>query len=192
MFGSWIGLAGSLVTYTNSVRSSNGQSMLTPLGTALYYLWRAFEVGPRVIVFAAFATEFKYYMLLGVLAPHWIMMAVWVARSENPNSHKTLVQKFFFGVVMGYVLLFCFQNVQECSKRLRARVYYGITFSQNVAMYLAWLFFTKWDKQWYFYPIVIFVPTCMVLQLIVQCTYYNMFKAKYDHTISCQNYRKAL
>jgi hypothetical protein len=75
------------------------ESGLSICGTMFYYIWRACEVGPRMVVLALFASEFHYYFLIG-LAGHWIAMCIWVTLLK-PNCIKcylflTLMYKTLF------------------------------------------------------------------------------------------------
>ena len=73
-------------------------------------------------------------MLIGV-GVHWIAMSIWIS-FQKQEMNNTKRDKIVFDIVIGYVLIFCFQNVQEGQTRYRAAFYYCITFTENLVMLL--------------------------------------------------------
>ena len=189
MIGSWIGVSWSLVSYHKALRASHNEeeSGLSICGTMFYYIWRACEVGPRMVVLALFASEFHYYFLIG-LAGHWIAMFIWVTLLK-PNFYERTCDKIAFNIVFGYVLIFCFQNVQEGNTRFRALLYYCVVYAENLSMLVAWLYFTTHNSDWYYLFAIIIVPSGMVLHISVQLLYYKCCHPR-SHSIVCHSFSK--
>ncbi|CAG2246197.1 unnamed protein product [Mytilus edulis] len=191
IFGSWISVSGSLVSYQNALRASHSSkdSDVSARGTILYYLWRTCEVGPRMIVFAVFAAQFKYYMLLAVLIPHWIIMSVWIA-FQKPDVYTKRFEKIIFNIVLGYILILSYQSVQQGRTRYKLLLYYFITYMENLAMIAAWAHFTDHREDWYYFPIIGFVICSMVLHILALLLYYKIYRPRNHYIISCLNHRK--
>ena len=185
MVGSWIGVSWSLVSYHKALRASHNEEEvgLSILGTIFYYLWRACEVGPRMVVLALFAAQFQYYMLIAI-AIHWITMSIWVAL-QKPKFYENAVDKIVFNIVIGYVLIFCFQNVQEGHTRYKAVLYYFVMYCENLAMLVAWIYFTSHKSDWYYFAAIAIVPGGMILHILFQLVYYKIFHPRCDNIGCC-------
>ena len=173
MTGSWIGVSWSLVSYHKALRASHNEEEvgLSIFGTIFYYIWRACEVGPRMLVLALFASYFTYWMLV-VVAIHWIIMVAWVT-VQNPQIYKKPLDKVVFTFLISFVMVFCFQNVQKGPTRFRQLVYYIILYGENLAMLILWSYFTPAKNEWYYFTAIGVVPGALLLHICVQVIYYK-------------------
>ncbi|XP_052074628.1 XK-related protein 6-like [Mytilus californianus] len=171
MFGSWIGVSWSLVSYQKALRLSYNKKAkrLSFLGVIFYYIWRACEVAPRILVLSLFAAQFGYHMLVAT-GIHWILMSLWVG-CQKQEMYEKMRDKVVHYIVIGYVLIFCFQNVQKGKTRYRAMFYYFITFAENII--ILWAYFTHHKKNWVYLAVIGSIPSFMVIQIIVQLLYYK-------------------
>ncbi|XP_063410230.1 XK-related protein 6-like [Mytilus trossulus] len=187
MVGSWIGVSWSLVSYHKALRASHNEEEtgLSLFGTIFYYIWRACEVGPRVVVLALFASQFQYYMLIAV-AVHWAAMSIWVAL-QKPEFYRRTIDKIVFDIVIGYLLIFCFQNVQSGHTRYRAMLYYFVIYAENLAMLVAWQYITTQKSAWYYFAALGIIPGGIVIHIVVQLLYYKCCHPKSMDIVCCIN-----
>ncbi|XP_052106365.1 XK-related protein 6-like [Mytilus californianus] len=68
----------------------------------------------------------------------------------------------------GYLMIFCFQNVQDGRTRFRALFYYYMIFSENIVMLILWGYFTQHKSEWLYLAAIGTVASFMVIQIIVQ------------------------
>ena len=47
------------------------------ISVGIYFLWRAAEVGPRLVVLSLFASQFTYFVLI-IVGAHWLFMTAWL------------------------------------------------------------------------------------------------------------------
>jgi hypothetical protein len=115
-------------------------------------------------------------------------MFIWVTLLK-PNFYERTCDKIAFNIVFGYVLIFCFQNVQEGNTRFRALLYYCVVYAENLSMLVAWLYFTTHNSDWYYLFAIIIVPSGMVLHISVQLLYYKCCHPR-SHSIVCHSFSK--
>ncbi|CAC5386228.1 unnamed protein product [Mytilus coruscus] len=193
MFGSWIGVSWSLVSYHKALRASHDikEQGLSSCGVIFYYIWRACEVAPRTIVLALFAAQFGFQMLVAI-GIHWVAMSVWLGCQKHEMMNNTTRDKVIFNIVIGYVLIFFFQNVQEGQTRYRALFYYFVTFSENFIMLILWAYFTQHKSEWFYLAAIGTVTSFMVIQIIVQLLYYKFIHPSHKEIALCHNNRPRL
>ncbi|XP_076082157.1 XK-related protein 6-like isoform X2 [Mytilus galloprovincialis] len=184
MFGSWVGVSWTLVSYHKALRASHNikEQGLSFCGVIFYYIWRACEVAPRTIVLALFAAQFRIQMLIAI-GIHWITMTIWLGCQKQEMMNKNSRDKWIFNIVFGYVLIFCFQNVQEGQTRYRAMFYYFVTFSENIIMLILWAYFTQHKSEWFYLAAIGTVTSLMVIQIIIQLLYYRLIHPSHKEIV---------
>ncbi|XP_071144139.1 XK-related protein 6-like [Mytilus edulis] len=185
MIGSGIGVSWSLVSYQKALRLSYNRKerKLSLLGVIFYYIWKSCEVAPRIILLSLSAAQFGYHMLVATCI-HWILMSLWVGR-QNQEMYDKMRDKIVHYIVIGYVLIFCFQNVQKGKTRYRTMFYYFVTFVENVIMLTLWTYFTHHKREWVYLAVIVSVPSCMVIQIIVQILYYKCVHPEHTNIWFC-------
>ncbi|KAK3089711.1 hypothetical protein FSP39_005814 [Pinctada imbricata] len=208
MLGSWIGLSWSLVSYHRALRSmqhlkptrkpteSNGQpdaqvdipesqkeaaeEMKLP-AVIFYFLWRASEVGPRLVVFALFASQFSYIILI-VAGLHWLGMTLWLLCQKThfyKDDHKHRRRdEVIFNIVLGYTMVFSFLNARDGRTRYRALVYYIVFYAENYVMLMMWVYWTPSKSEWYYFVAIAVVPAGTILHIVFQLFYYKVCHPK--------------
>ncbi|XP_063420052.1 uncharacterized protein LOC134705216 [Mytilus trossulus] len=191
MFGSWVGVSWTLVSYHKALRASHNikEQGISACGVIFYYIWRACEVAPRTIVLALFAAQFGFQILVVPIGLHWVAMSIWLGCQKQEMMNKTSREKWIFNIVFGYVLIFCFQNVQKGKTRYRAMFYYFVTFSENIIMLILWAYFTQHKSEWFYLAAIGTVPLFMVIQIIVQLLYYKLIHPSHKEIVLCQTNR---
>ncbi|XP_052256082.1 XK-related protein 6-like isoform X2 [Dreissena polymorpha] len=151
MLSSWSSLAISMVSYHKALRFSHEDrgNMSIP-GSILYFLWRAVEIGPRVIALGMFASQFKWGVFI-VVGVHWIAMSSWLI-CQKTQFYQNRCEEKCFNFVCGYVLVFCFLNVRDGRTRYRMILYYFIFYIENWLMLGFWFYFTDAKSQWFYLP----------------------------------------
>ncbi|OWF49135.1 XK-related protein 6-like [Mizuhopecten yessoensis] len=181
MLGSWIGLSWSLVSYHRALRAMHAHSSglttasMTGLGKNIggaigYFLWRACEVGPRVIIIALFASQLGYIVLVAA-GFHWLSMTTWLFFQKTefyPNRRDEII----FNIVIGYVLVFCFINTRDGHTRFRVIIYYFVFYLENFAMLLSWTYFTPDKSEWFYFMAISVVASGFVCQIVFQLFFY--------------------
>lgn len=185
MIGSGIGVSWSLVSYQKALRLSYNRKerKLSLLGVIFYYIWKSCEVAPRIILLSLSAAQFGYHMLVATCI-HWILMSLWIGR-QNQEMYDKMRDKIVHYIVIGYVLIFCFQNVQKGKTRYRAMFYYFVTFVENIIMLTLWTYFTHHKREWVYLAVIVSVPSCMVIQIIVQILYYKCVHPEHTNIWLC-------
>ena len=203
MLGSWIGLSWSLVSYQRSLRNmqrlkpqntsvqtkehayshENGPESrkevdhtLSIPASVINFLWRACEVGPRLVVFALFASQFSYGILI-VFAIHWFAMTAWFVcqktRFYREDDKDRKRDEVVFNIILGYAMVFCFLNARNGNTRYRALVYYIVFYIENYIMFMMWVYWTSSKSEWYYFVTIVVVPAGTLLHIVFQLFYYK-------------------
>lgn len=138
-----------------------------------YFIWRASEIGGRVLCIATFASTFQMWVF-GPLLFHWGFMSLWLI-AQKTNFYKNTCQEKTFNVICGYVMIFCFLNLREGITRFRFLLFYFIVYVENFFMLGFWFRFSPdlgaWFHLWGFIVILIL----FVLHVVFQLLYYAFF-----------------
>ncbi|VDI44381.1 Hypothetical predicted protein [Mytilus galloprovincialis] len=185
MIGSGIGVSWSLVSYQKALRLSYNRKerKLSLLAVIFYYVWKSCEVAPRIILLSLSAAQFGYHMLVAT-GIHWVLMSIWVGR-QNQEMYDKMRDKIVHYIVIGYVLIFCFQNVQKGKTRYRVMFYYFVTFVENIIMLILWAYFIHDKRECIYLVVIVSVPSCMVIQIIVQLLYYKCSHPEHKNIWLC-------
>ncbi|KAJ8305292.1 hypothetical protein KUTeg_015837 [Tegillarca granosa] len=200
MLGSWIGVTWSLVSYYKAMRAvhevrDGTAETVTDVNsffkflfkTGSYFLYRASEVGPRVVIIALFASQFSYFIFVA-LGIHWLIMFVWL-RCQKTHFYKDTERKkraeIVFNMIVAYICIFCFLNPRDGHTRYRALLYYILFHVENLIMMLAWLYFTDDKSDWFYFATMLLVPLGLFFQIFFQLLFYNCFHTKKNEIKCC-------
>jgi len=159
--------------------NNNGPSesiRMTSIGSIGNFLWRACEVGPRVIILALFASYFTYWLLIAAIV-HWIGMSLWLC-CQKSKFYETKFDQFVFNVTVGYISIFCFLNVIDGQTRFRVIPYYIVFYTQNFMMLLSCTYFTNDKSAWFHFVAISIVALGCLLHIIFQLSYYLLCHPK--------------
>ncbi|XP_062604452.1 XK-related protein 9-like [Saccostrea cucullata] len=116
VLSSWISVAWSATAFYRAHRLENDSAVhKTRLKTVFaamgYFLWRAFEIGPRVMALV------MMFLMNGIifaitLTFHWIVMVTWSIATKIRPYLKTH-QNVIFSLFVGFVQIFSFMNVSR-------------------------------------------------------------------------------
>ncbi|XP_053389811.1 XK-related protein 6-like [Mercenaria mercenaria] len=184
ILSSWASLSWSMVAYQKALRFSHeDKENMTIPGMIFSFLWRACEIGPRVISLGLFAALFDYFVFI-IVGLHWIAMSSWLF-CQKTQFYQNRCEERCFNIVCGYVLVFCFLNVRDGATRYRMLVYYFIIYAENFTMMGFWFYFTEDKSQWFYIPTFFVVSLGAILQLFFQLTYYGCFHPLGRGSIPC-------
>ena len=169
LLSSWMSLAVSLVSYNRSLRNSRVDKCKMGFASVpFYFIWRASETGVRVLCLAMFASALDMW-LFAILVSHWIIISGWIM-SQHTTFYTERCLERLFNVVCGYVMIFCFLNLNEGHTRCRFLVYYAIFYVENVFMVCLWFYLTDdlgtWFHLWAFISVFILFFTHLLFQLL--------------------------
>ncbi|KAK6178631.1 hypothetical protein SNE40_011162 [Patella caerulea] len=168
---SWASLSISLVSYHKSLRYSRKEKKnLSLLATPVYFIWRACEVGARLLCLSFFVIAFQAWIFLPVLL-HWVAVTIWIFK-QNTNFYDNRCFETIFNIICGYVMIFCFLNLREGHTRFRYLWFYIVFYFENFFMLGIW-----WQAiplgDWYDFYGFILIFVLSVLHIIVQLIYYK-------------------
>lgn len=184
ILSSWGSLSWSLVAYQKALRFSHeDKENLTIPGMICSFLWRAFEIGPRVIALGLFAALFHHVVFI-VVGVHWIAMSSWLF-CQKTQFYENRCEEKFFNIVCGYVLVFCFLNVRDGRTRYRMLLYYFVVYAENWTMMGFWFYFTEDKSAWFYIPTFFVLSLGVILQIFFQLLYYGCFHPMGRGEIPC-------
>lgn len=171
---SWSSLAISLTSYNKSLRFNNMEkAKMSLISVPFYFIWRASEVGGRILCIAMFASVFKHWVFL-VLGLHWLIMFMWLI-GQKTSFYGIRCLEVAFNLLCGYVMIFCFLNLREGHTRFRFLIFYCIMYLENFIMLAFWFRFTPdlgaWFHIWGFAAVFVLFAVHIMFQLL----YYVVF-----------------
>ena len=168
---SWLSASWSLVSYHRALRyvrdDCKNQTICAVIG---YFLWRALEVGPRVIVFSMFITEFYVWVLVPI-GIHWLIMFVWFQCQQLTFCVNDTWQTFF-NMMCALISVFCYINIKDGRSRYRVLLFYFLFFTENITLFGIWFRFTTHMGTWYHLTTFFAVLLGAILQIMHYCCYY--------------------
>ncbi|XP_067938378.1 uncharacterized protein [Watersipora subatra] len=173
-----VSLAWSVVAYHKALRMSRHDvDEIKLFGIAVRFLWRIFEISPRIVIFAMFMSVYGYF--LGLFASlHYLLMIAWLFSLKTNFCEKPRCELGFI-FVMGLVWCFCFFNLKDGHTRQTCLLYYTLFFAENIALSVAWFCKTHDDPDiWYrhiVFPIVLGSIVPMVVSIVC---YYKLLHRK--------------
>lgn len=186
---SWSSLAISLTSYNKSLRINDARkAKMSLISVVFYFVWRASEVGGRILCIAMFSSTFKYWVFM-VLTLHWLVMFVWLVQQKT-TFYKNRCLERAFNLLCSYIMIFCFLNMREGHTRFRFLAFYCVMYIENFIMLAFWFRFTEdlgvWFHIWGFAGVM-----CLfVLHVAFQLMYYMFFHPtkKVEVCLPCDRY----
>ncbi|GFR82256.1 XK-related protein [Elysia marginata] len=174
LISSWGSLAISLVSYHKSLRNSHEEkAKMSLISLPFYFIWRASEIGGRVLSIAMFASVFKLWVF-GPLVFHWLFVSVWLMMQRTTFYKNKCLEKVF-NVICGYVMVFCFLNLREGQTRFRFILFYFVVYTESFFMLAFWFRFTTDLGAWFHIWGFVVVLVLFVVHIVFQLLYYRFF-----------------
>uniref|UniRef100_A0A0L8GRL3 XK-related protein n=1 Tax=Octopus bimaculoides TaxID=37653 RepID=A0A0L8GRL3_OCTBM len=170
LLSSWITISWSLTSYHRALRFVLKDKSLSLCASVTYFMWRIFEVGPRIIIISMFMTEY-YYWVAVLLSLHWILVFSWFQFGELKFC-ETAIGQTLFNMLLAFISIFCSFDPHSGKSRYRYLLFYAIFYGQNIILFTLWFCFTNHKGTWYHLAVLLFVLCGAILHTIFFGCYY--------------------
>ncbi|XP_004698275.1 XK-related protein 7, partial [Echinops telfairi] len=170
-FASLLSLAWTLASYQKVLRDSRDDKRpLSYKGAVVQVLWHLFTIAARSLAFALFASVYKLYFGIFIVA-HWCIMTFWVIQGET-DFCMSKWEEIIYNMVVGIIYIFCWFNVKEGRSRRRMTLYYCIVLLENAALTGCWYFSRNFATDFRSLILVCVVASSFALGIFFMCVYY--------------------
>ncbi|XP_003476381.3 XK-related protein 7 [Cavia porcellus] len=167
---SLVSLAWTLASYQKVLRDSRDDKRpLSYKGAVAQVLWHLFTIAARSLAFALFASVYKLYFGIFIVA-HWCIMTFWVIQGET-DFCMSKWEEIIYNMVVGIIYIFCWFNVKEGRSRRRMTLYYCIVLLENAALTGFW-YSNHGFTNFYSLILVCVVASSFALGIFFMCVYY--------------------
>ncbi|CAH6777069.1 Xkr7 [Phodopus roborovskii] len=168
---SLVSLAWTLASYQKVLRDSRDDKRpLSYKGAVAQVLWHLFTIAARTLAFALFASVYKLYFGIFIVA-HWCIMTFWVIQGET-DFCMSKWEEIIYNMVVGIIYIFCWFNVKEGRSRRRVTLYYCIVLLENAALTGFWYSSRNFSTDFYSLILVCVVASSFALGIFFMCVYY--------------------
>ncbi|KAM8776002.1 XK-related protein 7 [Rhynchonycteris naso] len=168
---SLVSLAWTLASYQKVLRDSRDDKRpLSYKGAVVQVLWHLFTIAARSLAFALFASVYKLYFGIFIVA-HWCVMTFWVIQGET-DFCMSKWEEIIYNMVVGIIYIFCWFNVKEGRSRRRMSLYYGIVLLENAALTGCWYAGRGFSPDPHSLILVCVVASSFALGIFFMCVYY--------------------
>ena len=176
MFTSWLSVSWAATAYYRASRVFHADPNIKERslkGAIGFMCWKLFEIGPRAIAIAMFASQTGYGIFI-VLVPHWIGMIIWLVVYQKVKPFQSIGENFFFVIAVGFVRIFAFLDVGEkgSHSRFRAIFFYFLFYTENFFFALWWVVFPLELPHWMLMFGYVTVPIGFFLCTLFHLSYY--------------------
>ncbi|XP_004370519.1 XK-related protein 7 [Trichechus manatus latirostris] len=170
-FASLLSLAWTLASYQKVLRDSRDDKRpLSYKGAVVQVLWHLFTIAARSLAFALFASVYKLYFGIFVVA-HWCIMTFWVIQGET-DFCMSKWEEIIYNMVVGIIYIFCWFNVKEGRSRRRMTLYYCIVLLENAVLTGFWYSSHNFTTDFRSLILVCVVASSFALGIFFMCVYY--------------------
>ncbi|XP_044604322.1 XK-related protein 7 [Equus asinus] len=168
---SLVSLAWTLASYQKVLRDSRDDKRpLSYKGAVAQVLWHLFTIAARSLAFALFASVYKLYFGIFIVA-HWCVMTFWVIQGET-DFCMSKWEEIIYNMVVGIIYIFCWFNVKEGRSRRRMTLYYCIILLENAALTGFWYSSRNFATDFRSLILVCVVASSFALGIFFMCVYY--------------------
>ncbi|XP_052704940.1 XK-related protein 8-like [Crassostrea angulata] len=174
---SFAGLSWSVTSNLRISSATSGLKANSICGAVGYFLWRVFEIGPRItaIVMLLPVDSHGLYIIFRSLV-HWFIMLT-MAFLRHVKVYDEPVHNIMFIVFISFVQIISYMNLSHGKSRLFAITYYTLFYVENVVMVLLFALWTDIDKSsWIF-----IVAVCVASSGTLFCTLFMVMYFKLCH-----------
>lgn len=178
----------ALASFNKHIRQHNLHKLvLTWLGVIYQFMWRLGTVSSRVVALTLYATLYHFWVFL-VIGLHWISMFLWLISPKNVFHGEKLsrTKKCVFSLLISYVYIFCYINLQEVNARQKMLAFYITMFLENSLLMTVWLG-QQPGNPWFKYVGIAVVWGGFALGILFMMMYYKYFHVKrlqHGHSVS--------
>ncbi|XP_046374745.2 XK-related protein 6-like [Haliotis rufescens] len=177
LLSSWISPTMSLMLYHRAIRFSRARDGFKPMtfrSIPFYLIWRACELGTRVLCISLFASSFQASVLVPV-GVHWFLISAWLMCQEVKFYEKNPRLDKVFDVICGFAMIFCFLNPKKGHSRFRCLLFYILFYVENVAMLTVWFLYPTNVAEWFHVGGFIAILALAFLHVLFLLLYYMCF-----------------
>lgn len=150
--------------------SRDDKRPLSYKGAVAQVLWHLFTIAARSLAFALFASIYKLYFGIFIVA-HWCVMTFWVIQGET-DFCMSKWEEIIYNMVVGIIYIFCWFNVKEGRSRRRMTLYYCIVLLENAALTGFWYSSRNFSTDFRSLILVCVVASSFALGIFFMCVYY--------------------
>ncbi|EPQ16164.1 XK-related protein 7 [Myotis brandtii] len=150
--------------------SRDDKRPLSYKGAVAQVLWHLFTIAARSLAFALFASVYKLYFGIFIVA-HWCIMTFWVIQGET-DFCMSKWEEIIYNMVVGIIYIFCWFNVKEGRSRRRMTLYYCIILLENAALTGFWYSSRNFSTDFHSLILVCVVASSFALGIFFMCVYY--------------------
>ncbi|XP_078310952.1 uncharacterized protein LOC144617635 isoform X1 [Crassostrea virginica] len=176
VLSSWVSVSWSVTSCYRAIRVSNSMhtTQQRPLRAAVgYFMWRVFEIGPRIVALVLIILMNPTIFLLTVVF-HYIAVVSWSFVS-NPMPNKKLHEYFVIVLFLGFVQVFSFINTTFGKTRYHALIYYTFFYIENIVILILWIVLKKESFcPWIYHGAVGIVASGIIMNLVFIACYYKL------------------
>ena len=180
VLSSWVSVSWSVTSYYRALRVSNAMhtTQQKPLRAAAgYFMWRVFEIGPRVVALVLIILMNPIIFLLTVVF-HYIAVITWSFASKA-MPYKKLHENIVFVLCIGFVQVFSFMNTSLGKSRYHALLYYTFFYIENIVILILWIVLKKESFcPWIYHGAVGVVASGIVMNLVFIACFYKLCHPK--------------
>ncbi|XP_032151183.1 LOW QUALITY PROTEIN: XK-related protein 7 [Sapajus apella] len=168
---SLVSLAWTLASYQKVLRDSRDDKRpLSYKGAVAQVLWHLFTIAARSLAFALFASVYKLYFGIFIVA-HWCVMTFWVIQGET-DFCMSKWEEIIYNMVVGIIYIFCWFNVKEGRSRRRMTLYHCIVLLENAVLTGFWYSSRNFSTDFHSLIMVCVVASSFALGIFFMCVYY--------------------
>lgn len=176
VLSSWVSVSWSVTAYYRALRVSTDMHKThqkTFIACAGYFLWRAFEIGPRVLALVLMILINPIIFAL-IVVFHWFALVTWSFATKS-LPYKKLHENAIFIVCIGFVQVFSFMNISPGKSRYHALLYYTFFYIENIVILIIWIVAKKESFcPWLYYGAIGFVSIGIVFTPVFIACHYKL------------------
>ncbi|XP_078311922.1 XK-related protein 6-like [Crassostrea virginica] len=180
VLSSWVSVSWSVTSYYRALRVSNAMhttQQRTLLAAAGYFMWRVFEIGPRVVALVLIILMNPIIFLLTVVF-HYFAVVTWSFASKAMPYEK-LHENIVFVLCIGFVQVFSFMNTSPGKSRYHALLYYTFFYIENIVILILWIVLKKESFcPWIYHGAVGIVASGIIMNLVFIACFYKLCHPK--------------
>ncbi|XP_061194318.1 XK-related protein 6-like [Saccostrea echinata] len=176
VLSSWASVTWSVTAYYRALRVSNAMHKTrqkTIFAATGYFLWRAFEIGPRVLALVMIILMNGIIFAVTVVF-HWIVVITW-SFATKMRPYKKTHENIIFILFVGFVQIFSFMNVSPGKSRYHALLYYLFFYTENITILILWILAKNISFcPWIYYGSIGIVSGGLMFNLVFIISFYKL------------------
>lgn len=149
----------------------------TVIAATGYFLWRSFEIGPRVVALVMMILINPIIFAL-IVVFHWFAVVTW-SFATKATPYEKVHENVIFIVFIGFVQVFSFMNISLGKSRNHTLLYYTFFYIENIVILILWIIVKKESFcPWIYYGAISIVARGIVFTLVFIACFYKLCHPK--------------